>query len=245
MNSSACPVGGNDRRRMIRWRAGWSVGLFAMCAAIGGCQSAPPHASLFEQNFRPDNIFVYPPKLSLNLQRVAVLPIAAETAGSDLPEGCQTLTPVLWEQLVKTKKFEVVAVDAATLRSRTGQVNWTGGENLPPYFLAFLRRVLAFLRREYGCDGVLFAELTAYRAYAPLAVGWRLKLVDARSGQIVWSVDELFDAARPGVFRAAQRIERPGFVMPFFHDENWVAVNSPQRFGRYSAAIVLETLPER
>ena len=238
MNSSACPVGGNDRRRMIRWRAGWSVGLFALCAALGGCQSAPPHASLFEQNFRPDNIFVYPPKLSLNLQRVAVLPIAAETAGSDLPEGCQTLTPVLWEQLVKTKKFEVVAVDAATLRSRTGQVNWTGGENLPPDFLAFLRR-------EYGCDGVLFAELTAYRAYAPLAVGWRLKLVDARSGQIVWSVDELFDAARPGVFRAAQRIERPGFVMPFFHDENWVAVNSPQRFGRYSAAIVLETLPER
>src|ERR1039458_2541993 len=158
MNSSACPVGGNDRRRMIRWRAGWSVGLFAMCAAIGGCQSAPPHASLFEQNFRPDNIFVYPPKLSLNLQRVAVLPIATETAGSDLPEGCQTLTPVLWEQLVKTKKFEVVAVDAATLRSRTGQVNWTGGENLPPDFLAFLRR-------EYGCDGVVFAGVTGYRAY--------------------------------------------------------------------------------
>ena len=147
--------------------------------------------------------------LSLNLQRVAVLPLAAENAGSDLPEGCETLTPVLWEQLVKTKKFEVVAVDAAKLRSRTGQVNWTGAENLPPDFFAFLRR-------EYGCDGVLFAELTAYRAYAPLAVGWRLKLVDARTGQIVWSADELFDAARPGVSRAAQQFEQtPAHVAVF------------------------------
>jgi hypothetical protein len=34
---------------------------------------------------------------------------------------------------------------------------------------------------------VPFAELTAYRAHAPLAVGWRLKLVDACSGQIVWA----------------------------------------------------------
>ena len=101
MNSSACPVGSLDRRRTIIRRAGWSVGLVALCATIGGCQSAPPHASLFERNFRPDNVFVYPPKLSLNLQRVAVLPIATQTGGSDLPQGCETLTPVLWEQLVK------------------------------------------------------------------------------------------------------------------------------------------------
>ena len=219
-------------------RVGCSVGLVALCAAIGGCQSAPTQAGRLERTFRPDNVFVYPTKLSLNLQRVAVLPIAAETTGRDLPQGCETLTPVLWEQLVKTRKFELVAVDAAKLRSRTGQVNWTGGETLPPDFLAFLRR-------EYGCDAVLFAELTTYRAYAPLAVGWRLKLVDVRSGQIVWSVDELFDATRPGVFRAAQRFGQPGLVLPFFHEENWVAINSPSQFGRYSAAAVLGTLPER
>ena len=238
MNFSARSAGGNDRRRNKKWRAGWSVGLFAMYAAVSGCQSAPPQTSWLQRSYRPDNVFVYPPKLSLNLQRVAVLPIATETTGSDLPEGCAVLTPVLWEQLVKTKKFEVVAVDAAKLRSRTGQANWTGTETLPADFLAFLRR-------EYGCDGVLFIELTAYRAYAPLAVGWRLKLVDVRSGQIVWATDELFDAARPGVCRAAQKFEQPGFVLPFFHDENWVAINSPGRFGRYSAAALLDTLPDR
>ena len=120
----------------------------------------------------------------------------------DLPEGCTALTPVLWDQLVKTKKFEVVLVDAATLRSRTGQANWTGTETLPADFLAFLRR-------EYGCDGVLFVELTTYRAYAPLAVGWRMKLVDARSGQIAWAADELFDAARPACSAPRRSLPNP------------------------------------
>jgi hypothetical protein len=185
-----------------------------------------------------ENVFAYPPKLSLDLRRVAVLPLAAEAAGGDLPDGCAALTPVLQEQLIKAGKFEVVAVDPATLRRRTGQVNWTGAEVLPPDFLAFLKR-------EYGCDGVLFAELTTYRAYAPLAVGWRLKLVDVRSGQVLWAVDEVFDAKIPAVSLAAQRFTSPGFSLPFLRQENWVAVNSPRQFGGYTAATLLDTLPDR
>ena len=239
MNSSACSGSGSVRWQKKVWCAGRWAGLFALSGVLASCQSvAPQVGDMFRPDYRPDNVFAYPAKLSLNLQRVAVLPLAAETTGSDLPEGCQALTPVLWEQLIKMKRFEVVAVDAAKLRSRTGQVNWTGAENLPPDFLAFLRR-------EYGCDGVLFVEVTTYRAYAPLAVGWRMKLVDARSGQIVWSADELFDAARRNVSLAAQKFEQPRPIVPFMAEENWVAINSPRRFGRYAAAALLDTLPER
>jgi hypothetical protein len=238
MNSSASSGSGKIRWQKKMWRAGRWAGLFAFSGVLAGCQSAPLQVSIFRRDYRPDNVFTYPPKLALNVQRVAVLPLAAETAGQGLPEGCDALSPVLWEQLVKTKKFEVVAVDAGKLRSRTGRANWTGGEALPADFLAFLRR-------EYGCDAVLFTELTAYRAYAPLAVGWRLKLVDAGSGQIIWSADELFDAAHPGVGRAAQRFESHWPVLPFVYPANWVAINSPRQFGAYSAAALLGTLPER
>jgi len=237
MKSSASPAGGQGRWRKRRWRAGWPVGLCAFCTAIAGCQSAPPHAGLLHSD-RAENVFAYPPKLSLDLRRVALLPLAAEAAGGDLPDGCAALAPVLQEQLIKTQKFEVVAVDPAILRRGSGQVNWTGTEVLPP-------DLLAFLKREYGCDGVLFAELTAYRAYAPLAVGWRLKLVDVRSGQIVWAADEVFDAKRPAVSLAAQRFASPGFNLPFLRQENWVAVNSPRQFGGYTAATLLDTLPDR
>ena len=236
MNLSA--FSGRRRGHGNFWRVNWLTGVFAMSGMLAGCQAAPPHADSFRRGERPVNVFAYPAKLSLDLRRVAVLPLAAETGGRDLPEGCAALAPVLWEQLVKARKFEVVTVEAANLRRSSGQTAWTGLEVLPPDFLASLRR-------EYACDGVLFAELTAYRAYAPLAVGWRLKLVDVRSGQILWAADELFDAAQPAVYRAAQRYAGPRSLWPFGREENWVAANSPRQFGRYAAAAVLDTLPER
>ena len=236
MKFNAHAAGGQTRRTQKRWRAGWPMGLLALCATVTGCQSSPPLAGHVQRS--AENVFVYPPKLSLDLRRVAVMPLAAENYNGDLPDGCAALTPVLWEQLIKTKRFEVVAVDPATVKSHTGQDKWTGVEELPPDFLEFLRR-------DYGCDAILFAEVTAYRAYAPLAVGWRLKLADARSGQILWAADEIFDAKQPAIARAAEHFEQPSFTWPLAGRENWVADNSPRQFGRFAAATLLDTLPDR
>jgi TolB-like protein len=235
MNFSATPGSGSRRQPGRIWRTGWLIGLFALGEIPVSGPAAPPPVRSPEG--RLENAFAFAAKLAPDFRRVAVLPLAAGTAAGDLPAGCAALTPGLWEQLSKTRKFEVVAVDGDRLRQATGRANWTGTETLPPDFLGFLHR-------EYACDGVLFAELTTYRAYAPLAVGWRFKLVDVRSGQIIWAADELFDAARPAVLRAAQRFEAPAAVWPF-RQENWLAVNSPSRFGRYGAATLLDTMPER
>ncbi|HSY16691.1 MAG TPA: hypothetical protein VK815_00080 [Candidatus Acidoferrales bacterium] len=238
MNFRAWSDGDNIRRQKIIWRTGRSVGLFALCGVLASCQTAPLYTTVFRRDFRPDNVFVYPTKLSLDFRRVAVLPIAPAANDHDLPEGCEALNPVLWEQIVKTKKFEAVTVDASHLSRRTGRAAWTGNEVLPPDFLAYLRR-------EYDCDGVLFAELTTYRAYSPLAVGWRFKLVDARTGQIIWSADELFDASRPEIQRAADHFEAEKPAIPLITVKNWAMTSSPRLFGRYTAAALLDTLPER
>jgi len=238
MNFRARPAGDQIRHRSKPWRIVGSVGLFALCGMLASCQTAPVHTTVFRSDFRPDNVFVYPPKLSLDFRRVAVLPIAPAADARDLPEGCEALAPVLMEQLVKTKKFEAVAVDASHLSQRTGRAAWTGNEVLPADFLGYLRR-------EYDCDGVLFVELTTYRAYAPLAVGWRFKLVDARTGQVIWSADELFDAARPEIQRAASHFEAEKPVLSLGGTKDWAILTSPRTFGRYSAATLLDTLPER
>ena len=237
MNIIVIPGGGRCRRPGKIRRLGWLAGLFTVGGILTTTQAAPPQGG----NFKPDNVFAYPAKLSLDLRRVAVLPLAFANDHGDLPEGCSALSPVLLEQIVKTKRFEAVTVDADNLRRGTGRASWTAGETLPT-------DLLGFLRREYGCDGVLFAELTAYHAYAPMAVGWRLKLADVRSGQVIWAVDELFDAANPSIYDAAQRFaskKSPNYLCHFGHGEDWLAANSPRRFGAYSVATLLETLPER
>jgi len=238
MNFRACSGGDTGRRREKIRRAACLAGFIALCGSLASCQTTPTHTSVFRSDFRPDNVFVYPAKFSLDLRRVAILPIAPAADAANLPDGCEALAPVLWEQVVKTKKFEAVLVDSQALSQHMGHAAWTGREVLPPDFFAWLRR-------EYDCDGVLFVELTAYRAYTPLAVGWRFKLVDVRSTQVIWSADELFDAGQPAVQRAASKFERETSVLPLITDKDWAMFNSPRRFGRYSAAALLDSLPER
>jgi len=187
---------------------------------------------------QPENVFARPAALPPNLRRVAVLPLAAESPDADLPDGCAALQPILFDELVRTEKFEVVSVRPENLRASSGRAAWTGTEPLP-------REFFDSLRREYGCDAVLFCELTAYHAYAPLAIGWRLKLADARTQKIIWAADTVFDAGQPGVARNAVKFMRQRDPAATADESRWQSANSPRQFGRYTAAEMIGTLPPR
>jgi hypothetical protein len=187
---------------------------------------------------QPENVFAWPPVLPPELQRVAVLPLAAEGPDANLSDGCEALQPALFDELVRTEKFETVAVRPENLRASSGRATWTGAEKLPKGFFESLRR-------EYGCDAVLFCELTVYHAYAPLAVGWRLKLADARTHKIIWAADEVFDAGQPAVSRKAWQFWLNRDKSAAKDEIRWRLANSPRQFGSYTAAELLNRLPVR
>jgi hypothetical protein len=194
------------------------------------------NAAVLAPCYHPDNTFAYLRYLPPTLRRVAVLPLVSENSRGDLPEGCEALSPVLLDELNKTKKFEVVSISAEELRSHTGRTGWAGTEILPADFFDSLQN-------SCGCDAVLFCQLTVFRGYAPLAVGWRFKLVDVRSRQILWAADEVFDAGQPAVLNAAFHYQTAEL-----HDcknDGWALQNSPRQFGQYAAAQLLATLPAR
>jgi len=219
------PAAGKRNRRLVR-ACGWLAAGVLFGSVLQAADS------------RSDNVFAWPAMLPPNLQRVAVLPLAAESPDADLPEGCEALRPVLLDELVRTKKFEVVSVNPESLRGSSGRAAWTGAEELPAGFFDSLRR-------EYGCDAVLFCQLTVYHAYAPLAVGWRLKLADVHTHQILWAADEIFDAGHPSVSRNAWQFLSRRDKSTTADASRWAAANSPRQFGRYTAAEVLGRLPER
>lgn len=218
-----------------------------LCSTAPGDDGNPPTA----------NVFVSSPQLPTTLQRVLVLPPACEEPGVNLSDGCQMLDPVLRAALIKTGRFEVVAASPEALRGCTGKMSWTGTEVLPPDFFDSLKRV-------YGCDGVLFCELTVFRPTPPLAIGWRLKLADAGTGKIIWAADDVFDAGNLSVARDAQRFQRreqPRHNIIYYTysflawcvntptrsalDDQWNILHSPRYFGKYSAETLLKTLPQR
>lgn len=205
---------------------------------LSGCATARHPIASLKPRYHPDNVFCYSPVLPADIKRVAVLPLFCTTDRPDLEDGCEILNPILQAELIKTKRFEVIPVNRQTLRNCTGRAGWAGTEALPRDFFSSLRQV-------YGCDAVLFSQLTVFRPYAPLAVGWRMKLVDARTHRTLWAADELFDAGQLLVQNGASHYQWTQQSTPNDQSDNWLVQNSPRRFGQYTAAQVVATLPKR
>ena len=214
-------------------------------------------ADFFGSDVKPDNIFSASPVLPATLKRVVVLPLAHEESRSDLADGCEMLDPVLQAELINTKRFEVITVGGPALESLTELSSWTGAEALPAKFFDSLKQA-------YGCDAVLFCQLTAFQPYAPLAVGWRMKLVDVSTQKIIWAADMLYDAGNATVAKGAKQFQQqqqggpnaPKRIFNFVSDwiyhgtepateDQWIILKSPRLFGQYSAVKLLQTLPER
>ena len=210
----------------------------ASVPVLTGCESPGAAAVLLSQPYKPGNVFDASRQLPAGLKRVAVLPLVGDPQSTDLTVGRDTLQPVLIAELNKTRKFEVISVPAKDLERLFGRAEWTGDEILPANFLDLLGK-------KYGCDAVLFCRLTEYQAYVPLAVGWRLRLVEVDGQRTLWAGDEQFDGGKPSVLAGARFYERREEVQLGDETADWLAINSPRCFGQYSIACLLGTLPAR
>lgn len=211
------------------------VSLLALVA--GGCahpgsgsaRLAPP------PEFEPQNFHQTTAWLPRDVRRVAVLPLTAapgELLNHSTREQLEQLLP---RELNRTGLFEVVQVQPEQLRRWTGKSRWGIADALPADFFALLRKQL-------GCDAVVFAHVTAFRAYAPLAMGWKLHLVDARQPQVWWACDLMYDAGDQSVARGAARFEREHQGSRLPSGDPATILRSPGRFGQYTLATSLETL---
>lgn len=224
---------------VTRWRGGLQLlACSLVCLAFTGCRTTGLGLAAKSPQFRPDNIFKFSNLLDANVRRVAVLPLASVDSRTVLMDGCEALQPVILAELIKTKRFEVVCITPQMLRARTSREVWSAADTLPVDFFEILREV-------HGCDAVLFTELTEYRAYAPVAVGWRFRLVDARSKHPLWAGDELFDARRPEVAGAARRASGSTGMFGTPPGSDWAVLHSPRQFAAYTVAQMFDTLPVR
>jgi hypothetical protein len=214
--------------------------IFALASLLifaGGCQTKSLTDPILGPGYSATNVFRKEAVLPATLRRVAVLPLSYNESDAATVSGEQLLEPVFEAELKKTSRFETVFVKPAQLQLWSGRERWDDFDELPP-------ELLRVLGEKTGCDGVLFARLTHFKAYPPIIVGWRMKLV-ALDADILWSADELFDAAEERVSNSARRFSR-GRVKsnPALEDSRSILL-APSSFGQYTAHEVFQTLPAR
>jgi hypothetical protein len=184
------------------------------------------------------NVYRAANRLPAAVRRVAVLPLAVSGGSGEMDFGRENLQPVLLAELRKTCRFELIPVAIEDLKRWSGKGVWSAAEKLPADFLARIREAT-------GADAVLFCQLSHYRPYAPVAIGWKLQLVDATQGNVLWAADIMFDAADPQVAASARchGQAREGNLDRLLGASGILL--SPNRFGQFAAATALGTLPAR
>ena len=207
------------------------LGLLALSAI--GCRTLPGSP---ERQGAPGRQFsnVFSTSLPASVRRVAMLPIYSPQTIGDAQRDLDT---IFSSELTKMLRFEVVPISRSDLAAYAHREQIASSDIVPP-------EVFAAIREKSGADAVLFTDITHYRAYRPISIGVRAKLIDIRSLQPVWSIDSVLDSANSRVADAAReygsdgsRSDRPA--------QSELVLQSPRRFGAFVAHQIFSTLPVR
>jgi hypothetical protein len=225
----------NHRRKVTAWSRG---GAFLLLIVLTACSSIPLPQPKVEP-FRPSNFSASRTHLAPELVHVAVLPLESSSSlahGQDAT--LNLLEKVLISEILKTRSFAVKPVDGRMLMSLVNRRSVSVNEPLPP-------TLFEAVAGQLDCQAVLFSEITALRAMAPLKMGWHLKLVDTQRLETIWEIDEFFDAGNIHVASAAEEYYQTQLSAGFRKPDAELVLASPRLYGQYALHAILSTLPTR
>lgn len=184
--------------------------------------------------FAPKNL--YPTeRLPVYLNRVVVLPCFYPDADSPLLDYVDR---IFLQEISQERIFETIPFSTSRMKSLFGHERVSSSGALPENFLRTLES-------ETSANGVLFVDLDSYRPYRPISLGVRAKLVDIKSGEFHWAIDETFDAGHAGVILGARIFQENSQVRALSQKTEGSVLQSPRIFSKYVASTIFSTLPNR
>lgn len=213
--------------------------LFILIIASGCRTAANKPGAVIGPFYKPTNYHLAGGEMPIDMRRVALLPLTSALDTREHQSGRSILQETLFTQVAKAGLFEIVIVPPSKMRTLTGKSTWRMIEELPN---DFIERIMD----EYDCHGVLFSHLSVYQPYPPLSIGWRMGLVhldsESNNGTVVWEIDEVFNAGEKHVINSAIRNSVKNGLSDPELDYDFGLLNSPRRFGRYTAEEVVLTM---
>ena len=201
---------------------------------LGACSSVDPRSPDFGPVYKPRNVRgpeVWPE----NVRRIAVLPAydATNRLTSEFINGYDSS----WRRaLDHAQRAEFVSLSRSTMTNWFTRASFSSSDPLP---FGMLGRIA----RETGAQAVLFLDLTHCSPYPPLTLSYRARLVDLKSGDIIWMADEIVDGAAAETSRGARRFARENSAIP--GDAAYGILQSPTRFADYAFQTITAAMPPR
>jgi len=109
--------------------------------------------------------------------------------------------------------------------------------------LSYTLDELVVIRKQLKTDAILFGSVTWYEPYPHMLVGLHLKLLDLRSGNLLWAMEQVWDSTDK---RTEQRMKaffdrhmRTGYQPMDWH----LLITSPRAFNKFVAYEITRTFP--
>lgn len=215
-------------------------GLGGVCVSalllLGGCDSLPKRDGALHGPYFKPTVFQSAEKMPLEIRRVAILPIAD---GAVLPEeALGTLDASVVKSLNLAARFECVHLTRDDI-GRMARTRSLRSIDVLPH--DFFDRIAS----DYAVDAVMFVDLVHYSAYPPIAMGVRAKLFRITDRNLIWAIDQTFNAADPLVSNSARRYWLNSAPAGTPSDMSNTVLQVPSRFAAYVFSACFDTLPRR
>jgi len=196
-------------------------------ASAGGCQSPSENGAM------AGAYYINPHKDLHKLGRVALVELDNT---SSYPDVSADVTQALFLALQKKQVFSLTTVDHDDPAWHALQENL---ENLDS--LQTLRRLLA-MRDTLRCNALLIGTVTEYRPYPQLVLGLRLKLLDLTDGQLLWGLEQVWDAADKSIQKRVETYFKKELRSGFAPLREDLVVISSREFVKFAAYETAQTL---
>lgn len=151
------------------------------------------------------------------------------------PEMSDVLTQALADELGKRHLFSVQKVMRTDALWHTLNL-----DNMKSHTLDDLVTV----RQAFGADAVMFGTIARYMPFPHLQASLNLKLIDTRSGHLLWAFEDVWDSGDKAVQRRMQRFFKEQMRTGYEPMDWQILITSPKAFERFVAWEVAQTLPE-
>ena len=125
-------------------------------------------------------------EVSKNLSAIKSVCLVELQNKTSYPQVSEDVTESLHQSLQKKQWFNLLLL-------KQTDTAWKAMEVRPDS--AYTLEQLMTARKLLGTDALLIGTVTSYSPYPRMAMGLQLKLVDLRTGQVVWAIQQIWDAA--------------------------------------------------
>ena len=153
------------------------IALIALMGVVGmsGCRSQVPYTPM------EGSYYVNPAMKVKDLGRVALVELDNKTS---YPEKSEELSEAIYVALQKCQLFGMTTIAQDDSRWHSLQ---------SPLDANYDAEQLMEMRRVLESDAILTGTMTQFAPYPHMSVGLRIRLIDLRSGELLWAVEQVWD----------------------------------------------------